>query len=125
MRSNNPKYHLVTKCCSSTVYRDKGSYQLLCSKCSGRAEYQKIPNLKYVLSGEKSVKGKGQFKPKVIEYPPYKPVKTLSARDRNEEILARTSKIAEYVNNPGVGDERKFIEERIKWNSERIATLLA
>lgn len=56
----------------------------------------------------------------------YKPPYSMSIVDRNEEILKRSAKVSEYTNSlKGLpADERKFIEERIKWNNERIALLL-
>lgn len=56
----------------------------------------------------------------------YKPPYSMSVKDRNEEILERTQKVSEYTNSlKGMpADERLFIEERIKWNNDRIALLL-
>lgn len=110
MRSNNPKYHLVTKCCATSVYRDKGSFQLLCSKCSGRAEYQKVPNLNYVLTsspvrknvGRKSIKKPvNKITPTYVnktlaDFPPYRPVKTLSQDQIKEELEKRADILKAY-----------------------------
>lgn len=62
----------------------------------------------------------------VTYFMPYKPKRLLSAKEINEEILSRTRTVSYYTNelNKTFGDERKFIEERIKWNNERIALLL-
>lgn len=56
----------------------------------------------------------------------YKPPYSMSVKDRNEEILKRTSLVSEYTNSlKGLPtDERLLTEERIKWNNERIKALL-
>lgn len=133
MRSNNPKFHIVTKCCSTTVYRDKGSFQLLCSRCSARAEYQKIPNINHVLTSGVRKSAKKPVNKRVptyghktlADFPPYRPAKTLSQDQIKEELEKRADILKAYVEDKTVvQDERKFIEERIKWNNDRIALLL-
>lgn len=56
----------------------------------------------------------------------YKPPYSMSVKDRNEEILKRTSLVSEYTNSlKGLpADERLLTEERIRWNNERIKALL-
>lgn len=56
----------------------------------------------------------------------YKPPYSMSVKDRNEEILKRTSLVSEYTNSlrGATADERKLIEDRITWNNSRITALL-
>lgn len=67
------------------------------------------------------------YRPVKVTILAYKPPEKMTWKERNEEVLKRTNKVAEYTNQiGGVTDstEIKFIKQRIKWNNDRIALLL-
>jgi len=73
------------------------------------------------------MKDDGYRPAKVTMFMDYKPPENMTWKERNEEVLKRTNKVAEYTNQiGGVTDstEIKFIKQRIKWNNDRIALLL-
>ena len=104
------KPKMVSKCCRSPYHMKLG--RMTCSLCSKPCNSMRD-------DGERPNRPERSFAE-------YKPPYSMSVKDRNEEILKRTSIVSEYTNSlKGLpADERLFTEERIKWNNDRIALLL-
>lgn len=107
MYRKNRGHKMVTKCCRGAYIMRYGNH--LCKLCNNTTSIMRDDGVRPVQI-----------------FPAYKPPYKMSSLERNNEILKRSAKVSEYTNSlKGLpADERKFIEERIKWNNERIALLL-
>lgn len=111
-----PKYSLVTKCCGGSVYRN--GKIIKCQLCEQPASF-----IKRDLSHQKLIV-KHEDK-KLADFPTYRSIIPTSVHEREAEALIRRQSIEEYqLLKPVDTSERLFINERIKWNNERIALLL-
>ena len=116
------KFTLVTKCCGGAIYRERKVVK--CQTCEQPASfwrkdinYVSLPISKKAITDEIGSQA---------VFPPYKPVDTLSASEREQEAFKRLQFVQDYeTSKPIDSSEALFIQERIKWNNERIAMLLS
>ena len=107
MYRKNRGHKMVTKCCRGAYIMRYGNY--LCKLCNNTTSIMRDDGVRPVQI-----------------FPAYKPPYKMSSLERNNEILKRTEVVADYTNRllSTSGDEKRFIEERIKWNDSRLYALL-
>jgi hypothetical protein len=116
------KFTLVTKCCGGAIYRERKVVK--CQSCQKPASFWR-KELGYLSLPISKRSGKPDNALQAV-FPPYKPVDTLSHSGREQEAFKRLQFVEDYeISKPIDQAEALFIQERIRWNNERISMLLS
>lgn len=116
------KFTLVTKCCGGAIYRERKVVK--CQNCQKPASFwRKDINYVSLPLSKRSARHEDDVQ---AVFPPYKPVDTISHPEREQEAFKRLQFVEDYeISKPIDQAEALFIQERIRWNNERISMLLS